>query len=1387
MIPPNMMPPYFYDWYDPQSNPYWAYYYQGYDPNYFNNYAPSRSRSQTPQPTSFSQSSNSSTNMVPLPFPLPYPPPPYFWYPPPFMGFRPISASRETTPCISESERYTKTPTNDNERNRRAVSCTPTCCQHAKSFSFEVNQNANKFQSMEEPLIKLSASTSSIDSRQTQEPSSESDEHSLKREKSLKSVPSLKNVKAFMDENAEKKFEETTTNKNPPLILESETETESEDETTEVDEDISQDTTTQGLHYPHQLSVIYEENESLLQCDRRSSVISRSSTLSDCSTTLMEDDNLSIEYSGDEFDEEENSNSVTVRLPLKFSFSRSKDNLVNTTVTVGESESSKVTNSKKSASTSPDRRKSMAKSPERKTNYESRENSTEKSQSLQNTPPAPAAPDVSVTLRLKSKSKSRTPERLASSTLFVAGDILDQPADCSISFSLPKKSHFDHLLVQDEKSSESSMENKRNIDSSLFTSFDALEEIKKGMAEITNSLCSKLCVMRKSALNIPENDLTYRSSSTSQIESIETDSENEENSLGCDELKDDETDIDELPNENENDLIEFSKSCGNITTGEEDETDFWSQITSANKNFDSDGPQLDLSKTSTRSSGYWFDDEEDVKPNEPKIIEDESKNEQSDKEDDVDFWKDYDEDSHLSSRKNKYQQSYDNKEITNEGESTAVETETEYEYETEGDFDETEPIEPIRISPPVQKYDDDELATDEEWTEVEVTDDEDEPVKLEKPIEIIGNEKKIDVDENDENSEYEDISEEEVDDEESPVIIEKIIDPVDEDSQDTKALVNVNSFISSTCNDSLDSNKRTNKKIESEEENEGESDSEEEDYSSAEEDKIETKLPTLPSSIITANDNDLKHSTNDCHSQITANSIASHDYDDKVLTSTLTGDLKSQTEVEQPKVEELSSEECEEVINEKITENEVNQNEVVVNVKGKISMFERAMSEEPTLEKGSRDVPRTSSKYSFRYREQSEPPVSIAKTESEVREVPTNQQLLERINRRKSMPPAIENSEENNKKSSVRQRVSSIESARSFDSDASEKRENFKLYGNSKLINVRSIEESGEEDSGVNLDFCKQISENETDSENFPELRKLSRYQRASTHSRLFKLLQDDEFPSSDVNSSEEIATDQPTHEKSAIPYKSKKIIHNVSVTRRQNPKAALEAETMDERRQRLCLPLSHQSSSGAESMSSSTTPSPTPGAVNEKLVNELVQSLLSQKRGRVFRNLPIEKLHAAAVKILQDDLDSTGTLSSADESTIPTVDSTPALTPQEFRNNSSYTEYYDSWEDENSQECQNDLDDFNLIQSKAFKALQEQQITASKKLWSVRCPRILSSKSVNKDLARVSEVRESESPEPDHRRHIRTSSAESMSGNHSGDINNIMKSTSTERQMAKT
>lgn len=1666
------------------------------------------------------------------------------------MGFRPISASRETTPCFSEAERYQNQSTGSEDRSRRAVSCTPTCCQHAKSF--QVENLSNKFHTYEEPLTRsVSAQSDNPLINLNDPPDTETFEQELAQyplacdknmRNSLKSIPSVGNLD-LLDGNCN--LEEIKVN---PVVTHDDDDNASEtsEDTTEVEEEISQDTETVEIHYPHQLSIIYEENESAAANERRSSVCSRSSTLSDCSTTLMEEDNISIdEHSGDDL-EDENSNSVTVRLPLKFSFTRSKDDMINTTLTVGESESEFNENQEKS----PEKDISASLVPIGSTHSHSLSNNS-------------SANDISVTVSLKSKSKSKTPERLVPPTLAtVECDNIEEvdDAECSVNISLPRRKsksiELEEIRKRQRKDSENSemsvnensSENKVHIDNSLYTSLDALEEIKKGMAEITNSLFSKICTLRKSAINIPEQERN-RSGSVSYIESIESDEENEiedeelpsdnqnlkeveqealielepeelpdveeeEAVFGSQDMSDmlqkvsenlqeylmhphemstisEETSLD-LENEQENESsskvdlqleLNSSKEPENIEPEEEEEVDFWSQI--VNKNQDTD---YNLSKTSTHSSRYWFEEETDVAQTPPKddgfakyetndvttsvsfvSIDDAATIENEENEEDgFDFWKDYDSDGDYGMKASKFFKSEmkeqceeseepENTEVSiyedpmgqfNEQEESDIDSYPQFSQDvlkqkcdskgsskrnsmetangypeivdTEEDImevieNDTANNEEINESMEVQhscqtsafsfehkpaealnsesdnenecpeevesnakrpgtpyskawenksEFDDDsdtesckafdqknkdqleskaaqelevidkevelngnqlelernrmekegsqvvlernpleveknnmelnengmevqrnqmeleknqlelkengmevqrnqleleknqmeleknqmeveineqELASDEEWTEeeVEVTDDsetEQEP-ELKVPIkEVASQEHKpkpnLLPQEQESDSEYEEESEEELELDKKPqeVIQKKITElppepkendsgsDTEDESEDSeneiqaqpspvqaaspllssssriikgRSLVNVNSFIQSESDKVA--LKELKQKMDSECNKDESSDSSDSssDEEEADEDVKETEVkePVQPLHItsISSNQIEITHSNDDCHDILTPQ-IISNDLDHKVLLSDLkeihSVDSKSNMTSESgisfenndPDSEDGYEEESEDEnvmnSNEKTLQepkipqlstfdehqHDDNSNEIKVNVKGKISMFERAMSEEKVIER--KEVPKVSAKYSFRHRESSEPPAQLSlpvtngtRAVSEVKESPKNQKLLDLINNRKSLPPTVTEYEPFDQKF----KMSSLET----EPDATEKRENYRRFGHSKAKEsplVRSIEESGEEDSGVTSDFCaKQHSENETDSENFPELRKLSRYERASTHSRLYKLLQGDD----DIPEQIEPQPDETPKESTRIPYKSKKIIHNVSVTRRQNPQAVPQAETMEERRQRLCLPL-HQSSSGAESMSSSTTPSPTP--INEKLVNELVQSLLSQKRGKMFKNLPIEKLHAAAIKILQEDMESNATFSSADESTVPTVDSTPALTPQEFRNNSSYTEYYDSWQ---AKDGTDDLTDIQLIQSKAFKSLQEQQNNSNKKLWSARCPRILSSKSINKDLARLSEVRESESPEPNHSRSpsIRSMSTEPMSG----------------------
>lgn len=267
--------------------------------------------------------------------------------------------------------------------------------------------------------------------------------------------------------------------------------------------------------------------------------------------------------------------------------------------------------------------------------------------------------------------------------------------------------------------------------------------------------------------------------------------------------------------------------------------------------------------------------------------------------------------------------------------------------------------------------------------------------------------------------------------------------------------------------------------------------------------------------------------------------------------------------------------------------------------------------------------------------------------------------------------------------------------------------------------------ELDEDDSGVLTDPNRRtFEETDTESECFPELRKLTRYERAATHSRLFKFLQENE---AETNNSDKLKADGDM----AMFTRPKKIIHNVSITRKQNPDLIKNAETMAERRERLSL--SHVSSSiDADNPSTSASPtcsSPTP-SINEKLIDELVQSALQQAKRRNMRNIPLEKIQAAARRALQqqDENDSYDTTFSS------SFDSTPALTPQEFND-----------------ECYDSETGMDILPSKAFKNLQEQSVYGRKrKLWAARCPRVLSSKTVHRDLCRVTETRESQTPERD-------------------------------------
>lgn len=259
------------------------------------------------------------------------------------------------------------------------------------------------------------------------------------------------------------------------------------------------------------------------------------------------------------------------------------------------------------------------------------------------------------------------------------------------------------------------------------------------------------------------------------------------------------------------------------------------------------------------------------------------------------------------------------------------------------------------------------------------------------------------------------------------------------------------------------------------------------------------------------------------------------------------------------------------------------------------------------------------------------------------------------------------------------------------------------------LLSVKSFEESEEDDSGVTSDLSRHISETDTDPECGSELRKMTRCQRAATHSRLFKLLQDE----------------------------------------CEQEDAKEEYENIAQRKERLTLPLT--SCNGDDSMSSSSgVNSPLSPGVNERLVKELIQSLLSKKKGRHFRKLPMEKLHAAALRILQEDMDQYDTVSTSDESNFflspvsnpsKTNPKTPVdsymLNPETYGvNYYDYCNYYSTWGT-----VSNDIEpDYDIVPSKTFKILQGHGDRYSpqtvKGVPSVRCPRVPTSMNLREKLS---------------------------------------------------
>lgn len=277
-----------------------------------------------------------------------------------------------------------------------------------------------------------------------------------------------------------------------------------------------------------------------------------------------------------------------------------------------------------------------------------------------------------------------------------------------------------------------------------------------------------------------------------------------------------------------------------------------------------------------------------------------------------------------------------------------------------------------------------------------------------------------------------------------------------------------------------------------------------------------------------------------------------------------------------------------------------------------------------------------------------QPNSTVNSTENEVKML----SIQERINALKNSIKQKQSKIVDQDKVTVKEKISPIEANNQSQSHSKT---------TSTKSSVKSFEEYSEEeevDSGVTSDMSRHISDNEE----FPELKKLTRYQRAATHSRLFKLLQ------------EECENEENNEEY-------------------ERSKTQSEPFTRD----LLNLPLKGFSES--ESSFSSGISSPNNG-VNEKLVTELIQSLLKRKKGQIFKNMPKEKLFLAAAKVLQEEMDILETPSDYSSFLSPlrngTGYSTAAQTPQEFNTiYDEYKQYYESWNEadiDNKTECKTGL-----------------------------------------------------------------------------------------------
>ena len=204
----------------------------------------------------------------------------------------------------------------------------------------------------------------------------------------------------------------------------------------------------------------------------------------------------------------------------------------------------------------------------------------------------------------------------------------------------------------------------------------------------------------------------------------------------------------------------------------------------------------------------------------------------------------------------------------------------------------------------------------------------------------------------------------------------------------------------------------------------------------------------------------------------------------------------------------------------------------------------------------------------------------------------------------------------------------------------------------------------------------------------------------------------------------------------------------------------------MKSRREQLTLPLNNNGSDPDSLSSSSGVTSPASPTVTDRLVKELVQSLLQRKKGRRLKKLPLAKLHAAALRILQEDMDPYDTGSSEDSSgnqaysspvhrqapqNVHHSNSTASypVPPQPMMYYYDYCDYYDSWANAASYYGA-DACEYDIMPSRAFKLLSEHAQPGGfsagviNGLWA-KCPRTASSKNLQKDLSTISETDKTE------------------------------------------